>query len=81
MKTVVTTTVKCETDEVRFGYWHPGREEWVELGVGSDLDEASAMLGCHKELLDALIQTMDILADKIGGDLRSIWKRLDDVQA
>ena len=81
METKVVTRIKCETDKVRLGYWHPEREEWIDLEIGDDLGEASEVLGCSEDLLNALVQTIDLLVLKISDDLRSVWGRLDRMES
>ena len=68
MKSRIVTSIDCETDKIRFGYWEEEIETWVELEVGDDLNEASQKLNCSEELLDALLQTMEVMRDQISAD-------------
>lgn len=81
METRVITKINCETTRACLGYWHPEREEWIELQVGDNLTEACDMLHCSDELLTALIQSVDVAANQVASDLLSIWRRLDKMES
>ena len=76
-KTITKTTIESQCDSIQFGYWDNEQEKWIELKCGEYLNVASQKLQCSEELLLALVETVEVVKERIGADLRSIWKRLD----
>jgi len=78
-KTIIESTIDCATDNLRFGYWDE-QERWVELVYAAGGEAvASQKLQCSEELVLALVGTITAMKGRIGADLRSIWKRLDEL--
>lgn len=79
MKTDTTVTITSETQDLQFGYWDMEGEEFIPIEGMNDEERqrAAELLGCSPVLLDALEMFAETIADRVGMDLRDIWKRLD----
>lgn len=72
--------VQAHVDNVQFGYWNTETNTFVPVNVTrqDDVDIAAETLECSKLLIDTLgILTMSI-TDRVGKDLKDIWRRLDE---
>ena len=78
MKSIITTRVECDTDNIQFGYYDSDNDEFVAIESVADATEAAEKLRASPELLAALATFADVIRDWVGGDLRAIWQRLDD---
>jgi hypothetical protein len=80
METVTITKIRCETRGIQFGYYDPDKDEFIAIESATDVTEAAEKLHCSAELLDVLVIFASVIRDKVGADLRAIWKRLDEAE-
>jgi len=81
MKTKKSVRITATTDDLSFGYYCAAEDKWVEVDAGSQtsIDDAAEALRCPSELVEAIALFADDISQKVGGDLRDIWLRLDSM--
>jgi len=76
------TKVIADIDSLKFGYWNPEDEDFMPVDVtdARALKQAAEALGCSERLLDAIGTLANAISESISGDLKDIWKRLDEIE-
>lgn len=74
------TVVKTNTEKLRFGFWDEKNDTFVTLD-DCDKKEALSYLGINPNMLDALNMFAGEIVDLVGTDLKSIWERIDKLEA
>lgn len=81
MKTEVKVRIITNADRIALGYWDADKEEWLEPKSTDEIAKAAEELNCSPALVEALMLSVETVADAISSDLRDIWKRLDAIEA
>ena len=76
MKT--TTRVTCDIDGLALGWWDEEKENFIPVKSQNDVEKAALVLGCSEKMVDTLGMLVESIKESVGGDLRDIWKRLDE---
>jgi len=56
------------------------RNDTARRTVARALKQAAEALGCSERLLDAIGTLANAISESISGDLKDIWKRLDEIE-
>ena len=80
MKTVTETKIKAHLDELEFGFWDKGAEEFIPITI-HDYSKAAQHFKCSEELVQSIFIFADFLRDYLKEDLTDIWKRLNEIES
>jgi hypothetical protein len=78
MKSEVKIT--SEVDSVHFGWWDDKNEAFISLGDEDAVRDFLKRSDYRTRLIDAINMLAADISEKVGDDLKDIWKRQDDIE-
>jgi hypothetical protein len=78
MKSEVNIT--SEVDSVQFGWWDDKNEDFIPLNDEDAVRDFLKHSDYRSRLIDAINMLAADIAEKVGEDLKDIWKRQDDIE-
>lgn len=74
------TTIETEIGRLQFGLWNSETETFTSLDNCNE-NEVMEALGINANMFDALNMFAGEISDLVASDLRSIWERIDRLEA